>query len=108
MIKKFNDFLHISLTNLLVKQRQNDNKQYQMPTRISNNSVENYFKIVKPSVLNKSKAIPSIISSLFYNRLQMKYFQFYENIDIHKGDKKDVHVEKWNKPNPNLRKEKGY
>ncbi len=99
MFNILSDLLYICplWSNLLIKKWQNENQQYAMPTRLSNNSVENYFKIIKHSIFDKKKSMPSVVSSRLYNRLLLKYFQFYEEFEIMKDKKETIDYESWKK-----------
>ena len=54
--------------------------------------------------------MPSVLTSLIYNYLQMKYFQLYENIETRNNEKKfnKINYETWNKKEGKLKKEKSY
>jgi hypothetical protein len=111
LLKIIYDLLYILplWSGLMIANWQNAYPNFQMPSRLTNNSVENYFNIVKNGLLKKKKTMPSIISSLFYNRLQMKFFQFYQTTKLTDYKKaNDINVENWSKNKPNIKREKGY
>ena len=85
LLKIIYDLLHIIplWTGMMLKQFQNVYPQFQMPSRVTNNSVESNFNILKNSLLGKTKKMPSEFAFLSYTRIQAKYFQFYEALNIH-------------------------
>ena len=75
------DLIHILplWTGVMLNEWNKKFPKYKFPCRLSNNPVENHFKIIKHSILNKqTKVTPSVMASLFYVRIQSKYLQHYE------------------------------
>ena len=99
------DYLHLLplWTGLMINEWNNKySKKFNFPSRLSNNAVENHFKVTKFSVLNKTKKVmPSIMTSLFYARIQSKYVQYYANRDkiIIENQKPLMFFENWKDKN---------
>ncbi len=74
------DLIHILplWTGTMLTEWENRFPKYKLPTRLTNNPVENHFKITKHSTLGRRKVMPSERSSRCYNHLESKYIQFYE------------------------------
>jgi len=79
-------------------------------TRIVNNPVENWFKIIKHTILqNNSSVLPSELVSLTYKNLKVKYLEhYYDESDIKdkKDGKENEEEEKW-KDKKSFKKRKG-
>jgi hypothetical protein len=84
----------------------NDNDSF---TRLTNNPVENWFGHLKNNLLMKRSVMPSELAGTTYNRLQMKYFQYYgEPEELEKKEPKLYEkVEQWQKVK-NYKRDKGH
>jgi hypothetical protein len=86
-------------------QAHSDNAFINLQTRLTNNSVGNYFKELKYSILNnQNNLLTSELATKCYNRIQAKYIEkYYNRSEIHKDtfDQKKNHLsnskEKWKK-----------
>lgn len=77
LMKVIEDFLYITpLWSSMIINHWNNNNDQHLPTRLTNNSVENYFGRLKNHHLN-GIVEPSVLSSTIYDRALMKYLEFY-------------------------------
>lgn len=80
-------------------------------TRLTNNPVENWFKILKHNVIANKRVMPSQFVGSVYNKIQSKYLQFYLeelNENLTKTITNNNVVECWSDRKKRIQREKGY
>ena len=118
-----NSYLLPLWTGILINEFFNLYPKYPSKPRLTNNQVENSFKILKNHLLNGEKVLPSTLSAILYRKAEAQYFEFYAQkesdicnpVKLNKKQSKtcskdkllSLEKEKWNKKKQTIRREKG-
>lgn len=98
-------------SGIIISEWLDKNPKQKKFTHLTNNIVENYFGYLKKCIIKGVKVMPSELCGPLYDRLQVKYFKYYEDFDnLHESQENTKSIkEQWkDKKDKNLRKTKGY
>ena len=101
-------------TGVMIKRCQLKYRYCEQFTRLTNNPVENWFKILKHNILLKKKVAPSELSIAIYKYVNSKVNKHYQNILIKKKNKENeltsnnkTIIEKWKSKKKEIPRQKG-